>query len=94
MRKPLRSPIDRRYRHGGTLSTAVLFAVAGAVVCAVEVGVWWLDLAFTILAIALIVAGVGTAARELAKPCRFTEADPQVVPPIPRSLRDERGRAS
>jgi hypothetical protein len=85
---------DRRYRYGPGLSTSVLLALLGVAVCVDEIGVWWADVVFTVVGIALVVLGVGLAAREFAKPCApVTESGPQAVPPV-RSLRDDRGRGA
>jgi hypothetical protein len=86
-------PIDRRYRRVDTLAGALVLAAAGATICAVvEIGVWWADAAVTVFGVVVALTGIKVTARQLAKPCRPVEEVPHVVPPIPRSLRDERGR--
>jgi hypothetical protein len=86
-------PIDRRYRRVDTLAGALVLTAAGGTICAVvEIGAWWADTAVAVFGVALVLTGIKTTARQLAKPCRPVEGVPHVVPPIPRSLRDERGR--
>jgi hypothetical protein len=88
---------DQRYRYGPGLGAAVLMAIVGLPACNWAAGLdpWWLKFLGLSLAAALVVAGVGIAAGELAKPCRPVvdeTAGIAEVPTIPRTLRgDDRG---
>lgn len=94
-------PVDHRYRHPGAvaLGLAALQVSTFGIVMAFHRDGWW---AFVIAALGVFALLVGAAmtAGELAKPCRPVEddtlaivVDHSKVPPIPRALRDERGRS-